>query len=72
MYVSSDGTKKDVSTLNTEYILNALNKAQREIFNSTSLDEFNKNLNNVYILREELEKRIHSFLSTKIDNEEYL
>lgn len=71
MYVSSDGTKKDVAMLNTEYILNALNKAQREIFNSASLDEYNKFLNNIYVLRDELEKRIQAFMSSKIDNGEF-
>lgn len=64
MYVSSDGTEKDVKSMNTEYILNSLNKAQREIFNSTNMKEFEKYSNNIMLLREELDKRINSFLES--------
>lgn len=61
MYISSDGTEKDVKSLNTEYILNALNKCQREIFNSTNMKEFEKYSNNIMVLRSELDKRISNF-----------
>lgn len=68
MYISSDGTKKNVATLNSEYIINALNKSQREIFNSQSLEEYNKYTNNITILREELDKRIDKFVQENIDS----
>ena len=42
IYVSSDGTRKDVKTLNTEYLINALAKANREIYNSKTKDEYFK------------------------------
>ena len=68
MYISSDGTKKNVETLNSAYILNALNKAQQEIFNSQSLEEYNKYTNNITILREEIDKRIDKFVQENIDS----
>lgn len=61
MYISSDGTEKDVKTLNSEYIHNALNKCQREIFNSKNMKEFEKYSNNIMVLRTELDKRINNF-----------
>lgn len=66
MYISSDGTEKKVETLNSEYIINALNKSQREIFNSQSLDDYNKYINNITVLREELDKRIDLFVQNNI------
>jgi hypothetical protein len=66
MYISSDGTKKSVSTLNSEYILNALNKAQREIFNSQSLEDYNKYINNICVLRNEIDSRIDNFVKENI------
>jgi hypothetical protein len=68
MYISSDGTKKNVETLNSEYIINAINKSQREIFNSQNLEEYNKYTNNITILREELDKRIDKFVQENIDS----
>ena len=68
MYISSDGTKKNVETLNSEYIINAINKSQREIFNSQSLEEYNKYTNNITILREELDKRIDKFVRENLDS----
>lgn len=68
MYTSSDGTEKKVETLNSEYIINAINKSQREIFNSQSLEEYNKYTNNITILREELDKRIDKFVQENIDS----
>ena len=68
MYISSDGTKKNVETLNSEYIINAINKSQREIFNSQSLEEYNKYTNNITVLREELDKRIDKFVQENIDS----
>ena len=61
MYISSDGTEKEEKALNTEYILNALNKCQREIFNSANMKEFEKYSNNIMVLRTELDKRISNF-----------
>lgn len=68
MYVSSDGTQKNVSTLNSEYIINAINKCQREIFNSQNMDDYNKYINNINILREELDKRIDLFVKENINS----
>ena len=66
MYTSSDGTEKKVEILNSEYIINALNKSQREIFNSKSLSDYNLYMNNITVLREELDKRIDLFVQNNI------
>ena len=39
-YVSSDGTKKDVSKLNGEYLINALSKKRKTIYESKNKKEW--------------------------------
>lgn len=51
-YTRSNGEKVDISTMNTEHILNALGKKQREIFNSTNKDEASKMLQEINDLKE--------------------
>ena len=69
MYISSDGTLKDVTTMNSEYIINALSKSMRDIFNSQSIEEYNIKLNNIQLLYNEIYGRIGEFLTEKIDEE---
>lgn len=72
MYVSSDGTKKDVESMNYEYIVNALSKALREVFESKDVSEYNKYVTNIQILYNEAYSRIEKFLAEKIDDEEWI
>ena len=51
-YTRSNGEKVEISTMNTEHILNALGKKQREIFNSQSKDEASKMLQEINDLKE--------------------
>lgn len=60
-YISSNGEKKKISEMNTEYILNAMGKKMREIYNCTNRIEFNKMLMEINALKEEYHKRLNIF-----------
>ncbi len=60
-YVSSDGTKKDVSTLNGEYLINALSKKRKSIYESKNKEEWNTMYEQIKILDEEYYKRLNAF-----------
>lgn len=51
-YTRSNGEQVDISTMNTEHILNALGKKQREIFNCANKDEASKMLGEINDLKE--------------------
>lgn len=57
LYVSSDGTKKDVRQLDYQYLVNALAKAYRNMNETKEKDEFIKNSCNVTCLSQELLER---------------
>lgn len=61
MYVSSDGTKKDVKTLDSAYLVNAISKAYREIWNSLTREQYDMFFNNIQVLRNELDIRLKEF-----------
>lgn len=63
-YISSDGTKKDVSTLNGEYLINALSKKRKTIYESKNKADWSKQLEQIKILDEEYWKRLNEFYST--------
>jgi hypothetical protein len=51
-YTRSNGEKVDIATMNTEHILNALGKKQREIFNCTDKDQASKMIQEINDLKE--------------------
>ena len=51
-YVRTNGEKIDISTMNTEHILNALGKKQREIFDCKDKDQASKMLQEINDLKE--------------------
>lgn len=51
-YTRSNGEQVDISTMNTEHILNALIKKQREIFNCNNKNEAGKMLKEINDLKE--------------------
>ena len=51
-YTRSNGEQVDISTMNTEHILNALGKKQRDIFNCQNKDEASKMLKEINDLKE--------------------
>lgn len=61
MYQSSSGELKDVKVMDTSYMINALNKSYKEIWNSLTIEQFKMYKNNINILREELDERINKF-----------
>lgn len=63
MYVSSDGTEKDVKTMNTDYVINALAKAYRELFTSSDMKTFEKYSNNIMVLTADMNRRINLFVN---------
>lgn len=60
-YTRSNGEKIKISEMNSEHILNALGKKQREIFSSQTRDEFSKGLEEVNNLKEEYHKRLNEY-----------
>lgn len=56
-YVSSDGTLKDVRKLDTQYVINAMAKARRNILETNDLNVYFANLENLTNLEAEYKKR---------------
>ena len=46
MYQSSSGELKDVKVMDTSYMINALNKSYKEIWNSLTIEQFKMHKNN--------------------------
>lgn len=66
MYQSSSGELRDVKFMETTYLTNALSKTYREVWNSTTAEQYTMYTNNINVLRTELDKRIHQFNLEKI------
>lgn len=71
MYISSDGTKKDTKNMDYLYLVNAFAKISREIFNSHTVEEYNKNIENLQALEKEIFERIDEYLAKKLESEEW-
>lgn len=56
-YISSDGSSKDVTQLDYQYLVNAIAKAFRNLNEVNSPEEFIKNSDNVCVLQDELLER---------------
>ncbi len=69
IYVNSKGEEMEMSTMNTEHILNSLSKKSREIFDVTSQDEYHKRITEIMNLKEELFKRFNDFYGTLGDKD---
>lgn len=65
MYISSDGTEKDVKQMNSEYIINGLAKSLRDIFTSENMKDYEKYMNNIDVLNSEIMDRINKFVEEK-------
>lgn len=57
IYVSSDGTKKDVRNLDYQYLVNALAKSYRELNETNDINLFFKYSRNIDVLEMELLRR---------------
>lgn len=68
-YTSSDGTKKDVRTLDTQYLINALAKAYRNIFELTTYIDYVVYEENIRALSDELTRRKNKIKEIVISSE---
>lgn len=60
-YVSSDGKKTLMKDMEYTHLSNSLAKKYREIFESADEEDFNKRLNDINDIKEEMYKRINKF-----------
>ena len=60
-YTNSNGEQIDVSTLHTTHLLNAYRKKAESIFESTSKDDYFKNIQELKDLQEEYYHRLNDF-----------
>lgn len=60
-YTRSNGDKVLLTEMNYEHLSNSLAKKYREIFESTDEEDFNKRLNDINDIKEEIYKRINKF-----------
>ena len=68
-YTSSDGTKMEMDKVHTEHLINGYAKKYKDIYNSTSRDEFFKRTQELKDIQEELYKRINVFNETLGDED---
>lgn len=69
LYVSSDGTKKEVSKFDYQYLVNALAKAYRNLNEAETYSDWVKNMNNLHLLTKELQKRNEFYFNTHFGGE---
>lgn len=67
-YVNSKGEELEVSTMNSEHLINAYAKKWRDTFTYTNKDDAYKNINEIKGLQEELYKRVNIYIDTLGDN----
>ncbi len=60
-YISSDGKKTLMKDMEYTHLSNSLAKKYREIFESADEEDFNKRLNDINDIKEEIYKRINKF-----------
>lgn len=70
LYISSDGTPKDVTTLDYQYLVNALAKAYRNINEATTLHDFYKYNDNIFVLTNEISERNKKYFEETFKGEE--
>lgn len=69
-YISSDGTKKDISTMHTSYLINAVNKKRNALFECQTSEEVMEALDQIEMLDQEYYKRVHEFLTSSFNEKE--
>lgn len=63
-YTSSSGERKKISEMNTEYIINALAKKMREIYDSPNFAVYLQQSEEMEALKQEYYKRLNLFVET--------
>lgn len=67
-YISSDGTKMEMGSVETTHLSNGFSKKYRDIFNVTNKDEFATKTKELKDIQEEMYKRLNIFYETLGDN----
>lgn len=70
LYISSDGTTKDATTLDYQYLVNALAKAYRNLNEAETKDDFYKYNDNIIVLQGELLERNKKYFEENFGGEE--
>ncbi len=65
-YISSDGQKLDISSLNSERLINSLAKHHRDIYESNNIQEFEQHNDQIMLIDAELLRREREFYDKKI------
>ena len=65
-YISSDGSRLDITAINTERLINSLAKHHRDIYNSNSVNEFVFHSYQISLIDGELLRRNKEFYDKKI------
>jgi hypothetical protein len=65
-YIATDGTTYDITTINTERLINSLAKHHRDIYASNSVDEFVRHSEQINLIDGELLRRNKEFYDKKI------
>ena len=65
-YIATDGTTYDITTINTERLINSLAKHHRDIYASNSVDEFVRHSEQINLIDAELLRRDKEFYDKKI------
>lgn len=60
-FIRGNGERIPLSTMNTEHIIHALDKKVREVFTTTTSDEFYGKISEINDLKEELYKRFNEY-----------
>lgn len=64
-YIASDGKVYDITTLNTERLINSLAKHHRDIYASETKEQFYAHSDQINVIDIELLRRNNEFLKTK-------
>ena len=66
-YTRSNGEKVKIKDMNSEHLINSMNKAYKEIFNSNDVEDYNNRLNTLNDLKNEYYGRLGKFYNEKFE-----
>lgn len=66
-YVRSNGEKVKIKDMNSEHLINSLNKCFKDIFSSNDINEYNDKLNTLNDLKNEYYNRLGKFYTDKFE-----
>lgn len=69
MYKSSGGVETPITQVHTEHLINGLAKRYKEIFAVESVEEYNKKINEINDIKEEIYNRMGAFYTIKFEKQ---